>query len=73
MGGEDVGGGEAEVELAGVAADLLEGGVDEGEGADGGVVGGVLAGVDPGGEEVGGEVALAGGVEVDHAAVRGAR
>ena len=71
MGGEDVGGREAELKLPRVAANLLESGVDERERADGGLVGGVLARIDPGSKELGGEVALARGGEVDHAAVQG--
>ena len=66
---DDLIGGGAELEFVGCAADLLEGGVDEFEGAAGGGVGGVLAGVDPDGEELRVEIALLCGVVVEHAAV----
>ena len=66
---DDLIGGGAELEFVGCAADLLERGVDEVEGAAGGGVGGVLAGVDPDGEELCVEVALLRGVVVEHAAV----
>ncbi len=69
VGCDDLIGGGAELEFVRCAADLLEGGVDEGEGAAGGGISGVLAGVDPDGEELCVEVALLRGVVVEHAAV----
>lgn len=70
-GGEDVGGGEAEAEGFGVAADVFEDGVGEGEGAGGLEGGGEFCGVDPEGEELGGEVAGAGGGEVEVGGAKG--
>jgi hypothetical protein len=49
-----------------VFADLFEDAVDELQGAEG-VAAAPFAGLDPGGEELGGEVAGAGGFEVQHA------
>ena len=68
VGGKDVVGGDAELELVGMVADLFEGAVDEFKGAEGGAVAGVLVGVDPDGEELGVEVALLRAVVVEHAA-----
>ena len=67
--GEDLVGGEAELQLVGGFADLLKCAVDEREGAVRGLFRGVLAGVDPDGEELCVEVALLRGVVVQHAAV----
>src|SRR5262249_3294589 len=67
VGGGDLVGGDAEGELVGRAAYLLEGGIDQLEGAACTSVRGVLRGVDPDGEELRVEVALLRGLVVEHA------
>ena len=68
VGLDDVFGGKAEAHGVGVFADLLVDAVDELQGAEGEAAA-PCGGLDPGGEELGGEVAGAGGFEVQHAAV----
>lgn len=65
--GEDVGWSEAEAQFLRMKANLFERSIEELEGAVGVGSGGVLFGVDPECEELCGEVAGAGGGEVDHA------
>ena len=66
-GGENFFGRSAEGELGGMAADLLADGIEEGEGAEGVARAGTLRGIGPEGEELGGEIAAAGGGEIEMA------
>ena len=73
FGGEDAGGGEAEAEVGRVALRICcVTASRSSKGTVGMGGGGVLGGIDPEGEELGGEVACAGGGQVDGASAKGA-
>ena len=70
MSGEDVVGGEAELEFVGMVANLVESTFDQCKSAVRGLVGSVLVVIDPHGQELRGEVALPCSLVVQHAALQ---